>query len=165
MQKIIFLDIDGPMIPSTSFLMDTPLGNPSYEQILDDRCVMVLHKIIKDTGAKIVFNTTHNQNLYSTDETSGGWLPGLVGQFEKAGFKDHIHQHNCTKYPHYDRLTCIKVWLRSQPIEEDIRWVALDDVKMLDKRCYLVNEEYGIGISAYEHCLYWLNEGGDIEKL
>lgn len=161
MQKIIFLDIDGPMIPYTSFLMTTPHGNPSFEQILDDRCVMVLHRIIKDTGAKIVFNTTHNNNLYPTHETKDGWLPGLLGQFEKAGFKDHIHEHNCTKYPHYDRLTCIKEWLRSQPIDEKIKWVALDDVVMADERCYIVNEEYGIGMGAYNHCIHYLIRTSD----
>ena len=59
--KIIFLDIDGPMIPYTSFLFNP---HASFDQVLDDRCCRVLHKIIEASGAKIVFNTTHNTMLY-----------------------------------------------------------------------------------------------------
>lgn len=40
-EKIIFLDIDGPMIPYTSFLFNR---HASWEQVLDERCVAVLRR-------------------------------------------------------------------------------------------------------------------------
>ena len=147
--KIIFLDIDGPMIPYTSFLFNP---HASFDQVLDDRCCRVLHKIIEASGAKIVFNTTHNTMLYPTD---GYKTPGLINQFEAAGFGPHIHETLCTSYPSYDRKTCIMEWLHKNS-SKDRQWVAIDDVKIDHERAYLTDADLGIGIGEYNHCAKWL---------
>lgn len=145
--KVIFLDIDGPMIPYTSFLFN---NMASFDQELDTRCVAVLRKIIDASGAKIVFNTTHNRHLHQEDG-----FPGLINQFVAAGFGDDLHEDMHTVYPDVDRLTAINEWLDRNKTD-NMLWVALDDVKIDHKRAFLVNADHGIGIDAYNHCAKWL---------
>ena len=147
--KIIFLDIDGPMIPYTSFLFNT---HASFDQELDDRCVKVLRKIIDASGAKIVFNTTHNTMLYPSETDT---VPGLINQFTKVGFAADIHPTVCTIYPDVDRKTAILRWLNENG-SEGRKWVVLDDVEIRDVRAYLTDADLGIGIGEYNHCAEWL---------
>lgn len=146
--KVIFLDIDGPMIPYTSFLFNT---YASFDQALDDRCCRVLQKIIDASGAKIVFNTTHNTMLYPSEMYN---CPGLINQFEAAGFGTHIHETICTSYPGLDRRTCIMQWQHMNGFDGD--WVAIDDAKIDHERAYLTDADLGIGIGEYNHCAKWL---------
>ena len=148
MGPVIFLDIDGPIIPYTSFLFN---AHASWEQELDQRCCRVLHKIIGASGAKIVFNTTHNTMLHPRD---GDSIPGLIPQFEAAGFGPHLHEVVHTVYPHVDRLTAIMDWLHNNG--KDRQWVALDDVKIAHERAYLTDADLGIGFAEYNHCAQWL---------
>ena len=143
--RVIFLDIDGPMIPYTSFLFN---AHASLEQRLDDRCIRVLRLILDRSGAKIVFNTTHNRMLHPEAGERGA--PGLLHQFAMAGFADDIHPANCTIYPDVDRLTAIRSWLAPRP--SDTVWAALDDVSIADPRACLVDADHGIGIREYNHC-------------
>lgn len=141
MQKIIFLDIDGPMIPLSSYIFTR---NPSFDQILDDRCVDVLHAVIAASGAKIVFNTTHNRMLDPTDT----W-PGLRGVFHYRGFTpEYFAAVDHTLYPDVDRLTAIKKW---QAENGEANWVAFDDAPIDDERAYPTLFEYGIGMGEYNH--------------
>lgn len=146
-EKVIFLDIDGPMIPYTSFLFNV---HASFDQELDTRCIKVLKKIIEESNAYIVFNTTHNRMLYPSQQDK---IPGLINQFEQHGLGDRIHKTVCTVYPDTDRLTAIRHWLSSN--NPDANWVALDDVKINHDRACLVDADLGIGMREYNHCAQW----------
>ncbi|PHS02822.1 MAG: hypothetical protein COA78_20490 [Blastopirellula sp.] len=158
--KIIFLDIDGPMIPTTSILLDR---NASWSQTLDGRCVRVLHLILKKSGAKVVFNSTHNRMLYDEPEgllkimeEDGVSSPGLVKRFIDAGFEDYLHSEVCTIYPDLDRLAAINLWLSENGSTEDTLWVAFDDVFLNDDRAYLTSYSLGIGSGEYNHAAFYL---------
>lgn len=155
MDRIIFLDIDGPMIPYVSFLFDK---HASLDQVLDDRCVKVLHLILKKSRAKIVFNSYHNN--YFTEGLASSKSPGLLRRFQVAGFGDHIHPTQKTLFPYgadgrskLSRLDAIRIWLGQNG---NHNWVVLDDEHIEHERAYRVNPEYGIGMSAYQHCAEWL---------
>lgn len=152
--KIIFLDIDGPMIPMTSYIFNR---NASWQQELDSRSVEILHHIVKKSGAYIVFNSTHSRMLEADLAVNS---PGLIQRFKDAGFSNYLHMDICTKYPDIPRLKAIEEWLSRHP--EVTRWVALDDAEILDERAFLVNPNYGIGFNEVQHCFYYLN--GETKK-
>lgn len=147
MEKIIFLDIDGPMIPNTSFLFHK---NPSFDQILDDRCIAVLKKIIEKSGAKIVFNTSHNRLLFPSKIA-----PGLHKRFLEAGFGENLHEYYHTTYPDVGRLTAIRHWLHEYGTP-NLLWVAFDDIPIDHKRAYLTDSNLGIGWGEYQHSARYL---------
>lgn len=135
--RIIFLDIDGPMIPVRAFVSNR---HASIEQDLDPGSVKALRAIVTATEAKIVFNTTHNR-----------MLPSLLDRFAAVGFLRtfDIHDDCHTLYPDLDRLTAIREWLHRHPEVE--HWVAFDDAKIEDERAFLTSFEHGIGFGEYEH--------------
>lgn len=153
--KIIFLDIDGPMIPAVSYLEDK---NASFKQLLDSRSVRLLTEIINRSGAKIVFNSYHNKVL---GPSSNGLTPGLIKRFEDVGLLDAIHETKSTKYPYFvrDRLLAIHEWLHQFGEEGDL-WVALDDQKIDHKRAYTTSFDDGIGMGEFNHCAKWLQFKG-----
>lgn len=60
MTRILFLDIDGVMIPATQQLLDP---NSSWKRNFPQTTIAVINEICKRTEARIVFNTTHNNPI------------------------------------------------------------------------------------------------------
>lgn len=151
--KVIFLDIDGPMISNTGLMLNRCA---SFSQTLDSQAVDVLHAILGASGAKLVFNTTHNSLFFSgvLDGTSYS-TPGLRQRFVDAGFENHFHEHPQTVFPNINRYDSITHWLTNHKTEHML-WVALDDVEMPNKRCCLVDPNYGIGIKEFNFCAQYL---------
>ena len=120
--KIIFLDIDGPMIPATMFLIERDC---SFERKFPPTTIAVLNEICKRTEAKIVFNTTHN--------TPFDGVPDIEVALVNQGLnKDYLHPTDLkTQYPQYPRDLAVKVWLRRHPEVTD--WIALDDVRFTEE--------------------------------
>lgn len=136
-ELIIFLDIDGPMIPTREYLFNP---HASIDQNLNVECLRVLRHVLEKTGARIVFNTTHNRNGER-----------LVSRFKEAGFTQpaDIHEDCHTLYPDIDRLTAIREWLGRHPEVE--KWVAFDDCPIKDSRAYPTDADHGIGWNEYQH--------------
>lgn len=63
--KVIFLDIDGPTIPASYFLVD---NMASWNRRFPDTTVAVIKRLCERTGAKVVFNTTHNRPFKGVDD-------------------------------------------------------------------------------------------------
>lgn len=140
--RIIFLDIDGPMIPAVFYLQNS---NPSYTQELDPRSVAVIKFICEKSRAKIVFNTTHNRYLHAQDHS-----PGLIRRFEDAGLGEYLfYEDICTSYPDMSRAKAIGEWLSRHA---DAEWVALDDCKIDHPRACLVDGQVGIGFAEIDFC-------------
>ena len=178
-QKFIFLDIDGPMIPATSYLSN---ATASFDQELDDRCVMVLKKIVEKSGAKIVFNTTHSTALYPNQS---GHHPGLIPQFRKIGLGDAIAEQPATTFPEigytgfdegmfegldwgdtperyqfphqHPRLAAIFKYLLDNDPDDTALWIALDDVNIPHENAYTADYDLGIGIGEYNHAAFYLD--------
>ena len=160
-ERIIFLDIDGPMIPGTAYLDNV---HCSWEQELYYPCVNVLRKILDASGAKIVFNTSHNVGRY---------FYSLVQKFEEQGFKNDIHEVKKTLYPSppadmvvdrgsdfsesgQRRLACAKWWLKENAKSEQTLWVIFDDIKIDHKRAIHVDFDSGLTLSHYNQAAHWL---------
>jgi len=133
MTKVVFLDIDGPMIPATVFLYDRMA---SFERRFPPTTVAVVNKLCERTGAKIVFNTTHNLPIPEVDDID----VALVKQGLSA---DHLHDDHHTKYPTIDRKAAVEEWLARHPEVTD--WVALDDVHFTDdERLIFIDSDAGL---------------------
>lgn len=120
MKRVVFLDIDGPVIPFGMFLIDSMA---SHHRILAPIPMACLKTLCEKSGALIVFNTTHNQSwegILDIDE-----------QMISCGFPaEFIHSDMKTKYPQLDRETSVYEWLSRHPETED--WIALDDARFTE---------------------------------
>lgn len=141
---VIFLDIDGPMIPTSMFLVDP---HASIKRSMPVTTVAVLRELCARTGAKIVFNTTHNRSIptHGTDDED------ITGALVRHGF-DAVHLHPSdrhTRYPDAPRAQAVKEWLARHP--EVTKWVALDDAKFTeDPRLILVDPDSGLTLRHLE---------------
>jgi len=132
---VIFLDIDGPMIPATMFLIDRMC---SWNRKCPPTTIAVVNELCERTGAKIVFNTTHNRPMDGVADID-------VALVEQGLSADHYHEDRHTKYPGIPRDLAIKEWLgRHDELEE---WLALDDVRCADdEHMILVDPDAGLHV-------------------
>lgn len=120
MKRVVFLDIDGPVIPNGMYLIDVMA---SHDRILAPIPIAVVKMICEKAGALVVFNSTHNIP----------WPPVLDidQQMIACGFPpEFIHPDMKTKYPTLDREASVHEWLSRHPDTDD--WIALDDARFTD---------------------------------
>lgn len=120
LSRVVFVDIDGPMIPFSMFLIDR---HASLNRTIAPIPIAVLNRLCERSGAKIVFNTTHNISL---DD-----VPDIEVACVNAGLKqEYIHPDMKTKYPSIDRGNSVLEWLHRHPETTD--WIAFDDARFTD---------------------------------
>jgi hypothetical protein len=157
MNKIIFLDIDGPVIPTT-----VSIYNSMFRLKHNSNAIIYLNKLCKKTGAKIVTNTMHNINDY----VDGNIKDDLI----KWGIKEeYFHESWKTIFPLINykeinskirgigRLHAIDLWLVEQ---KDIdNWVCFDD-RYFTTLPNLIHIEDGLGIKKehYDYALKFLGK-------
>lgn len=132
--KIIFLDIDGPMIPSSMLLHDRMA---SFNRKFPVTTIAVLNKLCEVSGAKVVFNTTHNIPMDGVADIEYALM-------EHGVKSEYLFWNDLkTEYPSLPRDEAVKSWLRRhQEVEE---WVALDDARFTeDERLIWVDPDTGI---------------------
>lgn len=120
-KRVIFLDIDGPIIPYSMFLLDSMC---SFHRVIPPITVAVVREVCKRAEAKVVFNTTHNQPFRD--------IPDIEDAVCAAGLpREYLHDDMKTRYPGITRSTAVLEWLNRHPEVED--WIAFDDVNFTDK--------------------------------
>lgn len=150
---VIFLDIDGPMIPvRASFL-------PNQSSVLStfDPCAAaLLNRLIKESGAKIVISSVWGQHGYQQ----------CHDLLEKNGISpSHMHEDWITprKMSSY-RVNEISWWLDAHP--ETTHYVAIDDesltVRMVENSV-LCDAYEGFSWRNYLECCLYLDTFGDNE--
>ena len=147
-QNIIFLDIDGPMIPSSCYLAYGVMA--SFERRFSPLAVACINRLCHETKAKIVFNTTHNR-FYGDKLVDEAIREGI-----KKGF---IHPTSPkTKYPELNnRLEAIHLWIKENP-EKPVRWVSFDDADVGENNI-LIDFDYGVGVKEINQAMKILNKG------
>lgn len=135
-KRIVFLDIDGPMIPSGMFLIEKQC---SFDRMFSRIPVAVINHLCEESGAQIVMNTTHNLH-------GGTMLSDVV----REGIKEkYLHPTApMTTYPQNNRWWAIQMWVQDNgPIDQ---WVAIDDAPFTkDERLILIDFNQGLHPGHY----------------
>lgn len=112
--KVIFLDIDGPMIPLRAYFLP---DQTSPVSVFDPCATSLLLRLIKDSGAQIVISSTwglHGYGQCADLLKRNGIDPALM-------HKDWITPRKMSSY----RVNEIQWWLDRHP--EVTHYVAIDD--------------------------------------
>ncbi|WP_037476811.1 HAD domain-containing protein [Sphingobium sp. ba1] len=139
--RVIFLDIDGPMIPGTMFLIDRMC---SFHRVFPATTIAVINEVCKRTGAKVVLNTTHNRPFEN--------VPDIVDAMVNFGFdRGHFHAFPKTMYPDIPRDLAVKEWLNKRG---DCDWIAFDDARFTDdERLIWIDPDCGLHLGYLNDAL------------
>lgn len=153
--KIIFLDIDGPLIPGRTHYDGPPYFLLGYLSVpiwrYDPVTVNMINKLTNKYDAWVVYNSSHNE----------------IERKEKdyLKFQSHcngllrLHDDHITDYP--DRVNLrrqgIENWLRKYP--DTTHWVSVDDYEIHTPNFVKVSFMHGIGLDEYEAMEKFLKDG------
>jgi len=141
--NILFLDIDGPMIPARMYYDGIPkiiTGKKADVWMFDPLAVAMVNHLIDTFKIKLVFNTSHN--ALGIDHILNFQYNGIT--------RSDYHDDFMTKYPLglTKRMDAISEWLTRHP--EVTKWVVLDDWPIESDRAVLVDYNYGITLDNFE---------------
>jgi len=133
-KRIVLLDIDGVVIPATQMLVD-PMS--ACDRILPATTIAALNRLCALSGAKIVFNTTHNDSWPDVPDIE-------VAMVTQGLDPSHLHPTDLrTSYPSRPRAEAVAEWLERHPEIE--QWVAFDDARFTeDDRLVLIDPDGGL---------------------
>ena len=169
--RVVFLDIDGPMIPTSLYFID---GMCSLDRsVMSTIAIGWLRKLVKISGAKIVCNSAHNYmdtGAHKEHLTTRDLKQDLI----RHGLKEeYFHEIWRTRFPNPTvlkmsdwrnrRLIAIEEWMRDH-VEVD--WVGYDDEEYIgndhsyyvdgNPRLQLINFDKGIDVDAFlGACKIW----------
>lgn len=114
--RVVILDIDGPMIPTTHVLVE---DMAFWDRRFPAGTIAVMNTLCAESGARIVLNTTHN--------TPRSDAPDIEKALVAQGLNPaHLHPTDPkTRYPDLRRAEAAADWLARHPEVTD--WVAFDD--------------------------------------
>ena len=155
---VIFVDIDGVMLPVRSYFNGHYNGVPSHLVKADLLGVNILKHLCNRFKANLVFNSVWSGNpvvLYHWIFTNGMEY-NTYGITEEREFGPRILPPSNAFYTEYPRvsprLEAIHKWIALN-MDRDFKWIAFDDdpgEELMDSgRCILVNPEIGITPSNY----------------
>lgn len=152
MNRFVFLDIDGPVIPEGCYYINR---NASFDRTFSNVCIGFVKKLLELADAKLVTNSMHNFHSRRDDEfkSLGDLREDLIAagipetsfhdvwrtQFGHNTFNTHSWR---TDQPH-PRLRAINQWL-DQFGGENPEWVGFDDEDYRSPNLLLVDFNNGI---------------------
>lgn len=141
-EKIIFLDVDGPLATNDCFLVtEFKFGKNIYKW--NPKCVSILNEVIKETGAVIVLSSDWRIffDLITLDDIFK-WNEVIASP---VAVTDE-YKHKFSSSPDVDRVYQIDRFLKNNQIK---KWVAVDDMDLKsDIVTNFVHVEGEEGISA-----------------
>jgi hypothetical protein len=160
-QRIIFVDIDGPVINTPCYYVDTDAS--MLRAVMNTQAIGYLNKLAKIANALIVTNSTHNN--FTPRETGRTLKKDLL----KWGIKEELLHINWRTtfpwptigdidpfFPAHPRMRAITEW---QQINGSADWIAFDDdvfVEASDTRLIVIDFERGVDYDAFSKaCEYW----------
>jgi hypothetical protein len=147
--KIIFLDVDGPMIPGRCYYAGIP-RKPPVGWTYDPLAVKMIRHLCDKYDAKIVYNSSHNDEgeTYILDQAINNGMGS-----------EHLHKNYMTEFPRetYSREVGIERWLRAHP--EVTNYCCVDDFPLALPNAVKVEYSIGITLDNYEKMERLLNNG------
>lgn len=151
-KRIIFVDVDGPLIPSGMYLVHK---GASADRKFSPICIATLKYVLEITGAKLVTNTSHNNHIRNCHRDIPGGVESitcnLYDDLVRAGIPTTaFHKEWKTEYPNKtdarnldDRMVAIENWMNDN--EPDGEWIAFDDYRFtLEPNLILIDFDVGL---------------------
>lgn len=152
--KIIFLDIDGPMIPSGSYIKN-PFA--SFQRDMASMAVDCMNYLCDTADAKIVTNSSHNYHDRPADLSNNSMGSDTYNLREDLIFNGieerFIHKTWRTTYRagnRESRLQAIHKWIRDHTNHDTIDWIVFDDVIPSTFCPNAIDIDFDVGITVRE---------------
>lgn len=139
-EKIIFQDIDGPLIPLRMFYRGfRPFDVARSAFVYDPVAVDMIRHLCERFNAKMVFNSAHCENPHHV----------MAHQAKFNGLDPVLHPDCKTEFISKinHRYDAIKEWLSRHP--EVKEWIVIDDAEVHPPRQVKVNYNLGMTIDDY----------------
>ncbi len=146
--RVLFLDIDGPMIPNRAYALAEQ--TEPYGTIFDNIAVAMINSICEASGAKIVLHTSWIRTKYKSRiiEMGHDVKEHCIGQgLEEKHFHENPYCDRDISY-RYDRIAD---WLSNNEVDD---FAILDNVPPLatfphKNNFFLINADNGISLHDY----------------
>jgi hypothetical protein len=138
--NILFLDVDGPLIPARMYYNGIP-RNSHGVYLYDPVAVSMIKKLVDFYKLKLVYNSSHND----------GGLDLMMRQAITNGFtKEMLHDDLITKFPLgiLNRMDGISEWL-TRHAEVD-KWAVVDDYALPVNNAVKIDFNVGITLVNFE---------------
>lgn len=156
MQKILFLDIDGPLIPSRMY--KAPGQTRPWVTMFDPAAVGMLNTIADKTGCKFVVHSSWVRTTMHYDMLPKTNTPVLDHMINQGILADYFHDDWIAQYTFSgNRWHAISDWIIDQ--DNKVDYLILDDAIMppdfpLDKaRQIIVNFDEGFTYAQFQYIL------------
>ncbi len=139
--KILFLDVDGPLIPARMYYDGIPRRPFDGTWLYDPVAIGMVNALCNKYGAKIVYNSSHNDDGPAH----------MRAQATANDLDHHLHPTDwITKFPGDtdNRAQGITEWLLRHP--EVTNWVDVDDFAVQVTNFALVDFKIGMTLDTYE---------------
>lgn len=159
MQKIIFIDIDGPIINTPLYSLDA--GCSVNRSTMNTQALGYICELVSISGAKIVTNSTHN--THDVEDLLTGTKRSLKDDLVYWGLEEEwFHENWHTSYPFpngakfseyssHRRMKAIDEW---QEANGEVDWVCFDDEPFTENpRLIVIDFELGIDFAAFQAAL------------
>jgi HAD domain in Swiss Army Knife RNA repair proteins len=160
MQKIIFIDIDGPIINTPCYYLD--MNCSINRSVMNTQSLGYVTKLAKLANAKIVTNTTHN--TFNLEDLITGATRTIKDDLIAWGIpEDLFHEYSYTNYPNpiggkyakhgqsHGRLRSIEQWQEQHGLAD---WLCFDDEPFTDDpRLLVIDFDLGIDYKAFKDAL------------
>jgi hypothetical protein len=138
--KIIFLDVDGPMIPLRMYYLGSKMFDSNILSFTyDPVAVGMINTLCENNDAQVVFNSAHGASPIEVMRHQGT-INGLK----------YLHEDCKTNYPDLgSRYDAIDEWLinhENQGIED---WIVIDDTVVYKSKQILIDYKYGITMDNF----------------
>lgn len=147
--KIIFQDIDGPLIPFRMYYRgDVPYDGSRDTYLWDPIAVDMLNELCKKFDAKVVFNSAHGESPKEV----------LQHQAKENGLL-YLHDDCKTSFPFTgNRYQAITEWLEKYPNVQKFDWIVIDDMQVCLSRQIKVDWEVGMTLENYRKACLLLGD-------
>lgn len=142
--KVIFVDIDGPLIPGRMYYGGgRMMTNDKSAFIYDPISVGMIMRLSENHGTVIVYNSMHNNN--------GDRV--MRHQANINGFGELVHKTECCTRlcaPGLTRLSAIEDWIqRNDPSMTSEDWIVIDDLDIGTDRQVKVDFDLGMTLENF----------------
>lgn len=118
MLKVIFLDIDGVLLPFPQ--KECPKNNTLFPA----NTMKALDRLLKATEARLILSSTwRSQDQFVND---------ILEDFEQHNMDVNLFCGMTDKHYHAERQWEIHQWLTQQDKDKEICWLALDDEELIE---------------------------------